>query len=177
MIFDCKNIKFMQTWAESNNQIWSKWPGIVGMYNYAHATSHKLNMHTSIVNTKRKHISKTVWMACNHKTFDLHKPGWKPTIRSGSNALVCICEWMHIQVCTITCQQYAINTNKKHIQNTAKAQFRKNVDVYTFVLYIFSSKPTDRQGSNELFHACTQFPKQEAIGQIMQTSQGASIYS
>ena len=53
---------------------------------------------------------------------------------------------------------------QKHIQNTAKAQFGKNVDIYTFALYIFSSKPTDRQGSNPLFHAFTQFSKQEAIG-------------
>ena len=61
---------------------------------------------------------------------------------------------------------------QKHIQNTAKSQFEKNVGIYTFSLYVFSSKPTDRQGSNPLFHAYTQFSKQEAIGQTMfQTSQ------
>ena len=161
-----RNIKSMQTWAESDNQIWSKRPDIVGAYNYAHATSHKLNVHASTVNTNIKHVSKTVWMTCHLKTFDSHKPWWKPTIGSGWNALICICKWMHIN--TITCQQCAINTNKKHIQNRAQAQFGKNVGMCTFALHLFSSKPTDRQGVNALFHACTQFPKQETIGQTMQ---------
>ena len=40
MIYERKNIKLIQTWAESNNQIWSKRPDIVGVYNYAHPTSH-----------------------------------------------------------------------------------------------------------------------------------------
>ena len=69
MIYERKNIKLIQTWAESNNQIWSKWPDIVGVYNYAHATSHKLNMHTSMINTNIKHTSKTVWITCDPKTF------------------------------------------------------------------------------------------------------------
>ena len=69
MIYERKNIKLIQTWAESNNQIWSKRSDIVGVYNYAHATSHKLNMHTSMINTNIKHTSKTVWIACDPKTF------------------------------------------------------------------------------------------------------------
>ena len=70
MIHERKNIKLIQTWAGSNDQIWSKWPDIVGVYDYAlNATSHKLNMHTSMINTNIKHTSKTVWMACDPKTF------------------------------------------------------------------------------------------------------------
>ena len=137
--------------------------------NYAHATSHKLNVHASMVNTNTKHISKNVWMACDPKTFWFIQT-WMET----SNHIWFKCPDLYLWM-----DAYIYNNmsaiRDKHEQKTysehSKSPIRKNVNIHTFELYIFSSKPTDRQGSNLLFHACTQFSKQEVIGQTMQTSQ------
>ena len=87
-------------------------------------TKHTLNQWIFNVcerNTNIKHISKTVWMACDPKTFWFIQT-WMKINNQVWLKYPSLYLWMNTYIYTITCKQYVINMNKKHIQNPIRKE-------------------------------------------------------